>query len=109
MTSDERARRAEQGRRIKMARSSLQGRTRAIMSRDEFAEQISAYTGEPISRTILEGIEKGERDAEVGIVKAIAKITGLSEGWLYGDRAIPGYFNPWDTPAITQLELALTA
>lgn len=109
MTSDERVRRAEQGRRIKMARSSLRGKTRAIMSRGEFAEQISAYTGDPISRTILEGIEKGERDAEVGIVKAIAQITKLNKEWLFGDRDTPGYFNPWGGPAITQLELALTA
>lgn len=78
-----------------MARSSLRGKTRAIMSREEFADQISARTGEPISRTILEGIENGERDAEAGILFAIASVTGLSREWLLGDRDIPGYVDPW--------------
>lgn len=103
MTTEEKARRAEQGRRVRMARNAIP------MSQTQLAQKVSEMTGEEISRTIIGRIEKGTKDAGVGIIKSIAKLTGLSETWLFGDRSNPGYFNPWDTPAITQLELALTA
>lgn len=103
MTNEEEARRAEQGRRVRMARNAIP------MSQKELADRVTAMTGDPISRTIIQQIEKGTRDAEHGILKSIAKITGLSEPWLFGDRGTPGYVNPWGAPVLGQLELALSA
>lgn len=89
MTNDERTRRAEQGRRIRMARNAIP------LSQGELAEKVSAETGDPISRTIIAQIEAGNRDVETGILFAIASVTGLSREWLLGDREIPGYVDPW--------------
>lgn len=101
--SEEQARLIEQGRRFEMARCGMRPRT----SQGQMAALVSDKWGRTIGRSIIAGIEDGRRDAEQGILKAVAALTGLSEDWLKGDRTIPGYFNPWPEPAITQL--ALTA
>jgi transcriptional regulator with XRE-family HTH domain len=84
VTIDEQARRIEQGRRVRMARTSVP------WNQSELAEAVSAVTGDPISRTIIAQIESGRRDAEVGILRGIARTTHLSWEWLSGDKEIPG-------------------
>lgn len=86
MTSGEQARRAQQGRRIRMARVG------AGLNQGELAEKVTAETGDFISRTIISGIEAGARDVEYGILLAIAAATGESIDWLTGKRDIPGSY-----------------
>lgn len=89
--SEERARLIEQGRRFEMARCGMRPRA----SQTQMADLVSDLIGRRIGRAIISGIEDGKRDAELGILKAVAELTGLSQEWLVGDRAIPGYLNPW--------------
>lgn len=93
--TEEQSRRKEQGR-IRMARKGVDN-----LSQTALAERISSITGFPISRGVIQLIEAGERDAEVGIVRAVATITGLSREWLLGDRDIPGYLDPWHGTPLT--------
>ena len=62
--------------RIKMARCG------ADLSRGELADAISARIGKTISDELVRRIEVAERDVELGILTAIAAITGESIDWL---------------------------
>jgi transcriptional regulator with XRE-family HTH domain len=79
-------------------------RVGAGFNQTDLAEKVSAETGDDISRTIVGGIESGKRDAEYGILLAIANICGVSRDWLTGDRDIPGYVDPWYPSPLSGLD-----
>lgn len=72
--SNEQARRREQGRRVKMAR------TGADLSRDQFAELVSELW-EKVSREYVRRVEIGDKDPGLGFLLATAEITGWPVAW----------------------------
>ena len=73
-----------QGRRVRMARSG------AGLTQGELADEIGKRRPRTFTREVVSRIEKGERDAEIGVLAAIAEITGQPLIWLIGaDELIP--------------------
>ncbi len=77
-------RQAVQGERVRMARASIK------LGREKFATAVSRLMeGKTISREIVRHIEEGDRDAEVGLLVAISKLTGKRVEWLAGGSDVP--------------------
>jgi transcriptional regulator with XRE-family HTH domain len=86
----------EQERRIAQGKRILMARTGSRYGRTKFSEAI-APKWRKVSRTYIQRIEEGEKDADVGFVLAVAEVTGQPVEWLFGltpeelDRVMPGY------------------
>lgn len=107
-----------QAKRIRMARAA------ADLSLHEMAELVTRQMGQPISYEKLRRIERGDRDVEYALLRAIASVLGpaIAEetstplGWLAGGGeptfVNPGYLKtrwrqfviPWDEGDPAQLE-----
>ena len=88
--TSERDRWTTQGRRVRMARSGTD------MNQTELARAVSDVWTRAISRDFIRRIEIGERDAEMGVLWAIAQITDQPLFWLTGidDPSVLDSVNP---------------
>ncbi len=78
LTQTEADRRSEQGKRIRMARA------RPGWSQQRLANEVTATLGYELSRGTFQLIESGHRDAERGVLGAIAATTNVDLDWLLG-------------------------
>lgn len=86
LTTHEQNRRMDQGDRIVGARRMMRPR----LSQEQLADRITAVSGDSMSKSTLQSIEAGNRDAEVGVLRAIAEITGQPLEWLLGESGKSG-------------------
>lgn len=92
-----------QGERARMARAATK------LGRDAFAKAVSELLPDKtISRGIIEAIETGHRDAEMGILIAISILSGKKVEWLAGGLGVPSDSDLSDAP-VAQVTYAFAA
>lgn len=93
------------GERLTEARFQTAARRRETVSRDRMAELIAEVTGKPLHETQWRRYEKGQSEPGMSIVRAAAKLSGLSEAYLFGIRGGEEIIDPARDRQLTDEEL----